>query len=148
MRVMNKQTPHPHDPQLLRIRPPIFFPLPALPTLPFRHLAPRVFLSHDQSSQYIRSAEEVGYRLAAPPVGKEVISGLPVSAPPATQLLKCHMTTTRVGRSFHVSINNICSFINAYDRCISTLMLSLRWSILWRVTESRRNFISLIEVLK
>ena len=48
-------------PQLLRLRSPLLFPLPALPALPFRRLAPRVLLRRDQPP-HIRSGEEVQYR--------------------------------------------------------------------------------------
>ena len=65
-------------------RPPPSASLPAhfAPRAPFRHLAPRFFLSRDQPS-HIRSREEVQDRLAAPPVDKEV-PDLALALPPAS----------------------------------------------------------------
>jgi len=51
-------TQFPRSTRLLRLHPPPLFPLPELPGLPSRHLAPYVFLSRNKSS-HIRSGEEV-----------------------------------------------------------------------------------------
>jgi len=67
--------------QLLRLHPPVLFPLLELPELQLGRLASRLLLSRDQSS-HIRGREEVWCRLAASPIGNEVLDHPPAPLPP------------------------------------------------------------------
>ena len=75
-------SPSPSSAKRLRLHPAFFFPFPALPELPLRHLTPRVpFILGWHQPSHIRGGEEVQHRLAASPVSHQ-LPDLPPTLPP------------------------------------------------------------------